>query len=61
MNDDLIIVGGDNLFTFELSDFVNFAKKMDNCAIGLYNINKEIATTTIGRNNNTTIIFSAHY
>ncbi|MFH1459255.1 MAG: nucleotidyltransferase family protein [Candidatus Omnitrophota bacterium] len=39
INDDLLIIGGDNLFSFDLKDFVKFSQeKKDGCSIGLYDI-----------------------
>ena len=38
-DDDLLIVGGDNLFTFDLNAFVKFARtRPDDCTVGLYDI-----------------------
>lgn len=36
VQDDLMIVAGDNLFGFELTDFVDFYKEKDNNVISLY-------------------------
>ncbi|MBU4305938.1 MAG: nucleotidyltransferase family protein [Candidatus Omnitrophica bacterium] len=39
VDDDLLIVGGDNLFSFDLKKFVAFAKNKNNdCTVGVYNI-----------------------
>jgi len=39
LNDDLLIIGGDNLFTFDLQHFLDFARsKKDDCSVGLYDI-----------------------
>ena len=39
INDDLLTVAGDNLFSFKMNDFLEFAKKHSpNCSIVLHNI-----------------------
>lgn len=39
IDDDLLVIGGDNLFTFGLKKFIKFAKtKPQECIVGLYNI-----------------------
>lgn len=39
INEDLLIIAGDNLFRFKMSDFLGFAKKRSpNCSIVLHNI-----------------------
>ncbi|MFH1777848.1 MAG: nucleotidyltransferase family protein [Candidatus Omnitrophota bacterium] len=45
LTDDILVVGGDNLFTFELSDFVKFAhaKRPASC-VGLYDL--RVCTST---------------
>jgi glucose-1-phosphate thymidylyltransferase len=38
-DDDLLVIGGDNLFTFDLVPFVSFAQtKPHDCTVGLYDI-----------------------
>ena len=40
IDDDLLVIGGDNLFTFDLESFVkNSLKKRINAVVGLYDIN----------------------
>jgi len=39
INEDLIIIAGDNLFSFKMDDFIKFAKaRSSNCSIVLHNI-----------------------
>ncbi|MCP4649876.1 MAG: nucleotidyltransferase family protein [PVC group bacterium] len=39
ITEDLLVIGGDNLFSFDLTAFVDFAQnKKDACTVGLYNI-----------------------
>ena len=38
INDDLLVVAGDNLFDFGLEEFVNFFKSKGKSVIGLYNL-----------------------
>jgi glucose-1-phosphate thymidylyltransferase len=39
MQDDLLIVGGDNLFDFNLADYIRFAQSKKDCvSLGLYDI-----------------------
>ena len=39
IKDDLLVIGGDNLFSFDLNAFVNFAKKRkDSCTVGLHEL-----------------------
>lgn len=38
INDDMLIVGGDNLFNMSLEDFVNFAKTKGSICIPLYDV-----------------------
>ena len=45
IDDDLIILGGDNLFDFGLKDFREFQKKMDMPALACYNVgSKELVS-----------------
>ncbi|MFH2144737.1 MAG: nucleotidyltransferase family protein [Candidatus Omnitrophota bacterium] len=40
-NEDLLVIGGDNLFSFNLGRFVKFARRRKNeCCIGLYNLER---------------------
>ncbi len=54
--DDLLVIGGDNLFAFNLKKFVKFAKsKKDNCTVGLYDIRdpeliKHFGVVTLAKN-----------
>ncbi len=38
ISDDILVMAGDNLFEFDLADFLNFAKQRDGAAIALYDI-----------------------
>lgn len=38
ITDDILVVAGDNLFEFDLADFLNFAKQRGGAAIALYDI-----------------------
>ncbi len=38
INDDLLVVGGDNLFDFDISQYINFAVSKQKAAIGVYDI-----------------------
>ena len=48
IDDDLLIVGGDNLFSFDLKKFVEYGKQKQGCILGLYNIDKKIAKGKYG-------------
>ncbi|MBU4376105.1 MAG: nucleotidyltransferase family protein [Candidatus Omnitrophica bacterium] len=57
IDDDLVIVAGDNLFAFNLLDFVNFSRKYSpNCSVALHDINsleeaKKFGIVTIDNDN----------
>jgi glucose-1-phosphate thymidylyltransferase len=38
INDDILVVAGDNLFDFDLQKFIKFFKQKDKCTIGLYDL-----------------------
>lgn len=38
INDDLLVVGGDNLFDFSIIDFIRFFNKKKEAVVGLYNV-----------------------
>jgi len=39
IDDDLLVIGGDNLFAFDLEEFIHFAQsKKSDCSVGLYDI-----------------------
>ncbi len=56
INEDILVVGGDNLFSFDLKKFVTFAQsKKDDCIIGIYDIKdhsliKHYGVVTIDKN-----------
>jgi glucose-1-phosphate thymidylyltransferase len=48
-NDDLLVIGGDNLFSFTLDEFVDFAKKVrPSSLIGIYNLNGKLKPNKFG-------------
>jgi len=57
INDDLIIVAGDNLFAFDIRKFVDFSRsRVPYCSVALYDINsieeaKKFGIVTIDKNN----------
>lgn len=57
INDDLIVIAGDNLFSFKMGNFIEFAKKHSpNCSIVLHNIGlleeaRKYGVVTIDENN----------
>ena len=49
INDDVLVIGGDNLFSFTLNEFVNFGRKnLPNSAIGLYSLNGKLTSKKFG-------------
>jgi len=46
INDDILVVAGDNLFEFDLADFLKFAKKRKSSAIAL----RDIGSVKLARN-----------
>ncbi len=38
LDDDLLVVAGDNIFSFELDGFVNYYKEIGCCIVGLYDV-----------------------
>ncbi len=49
INEDLFVLGGDNLFDYGLGDFVKFAQaQVPNVSIGLYDIHDQNAATRFG-------------
>lgn len=49
INDDLLILGGDNFFEFDLLDFIIFAQtKSPFCSIGVYNIHNKLKAKRFG-------------
>ncbi len=57
INDDLIIIAGDNLFAFDMRKFIDFSKgHMPNCSVALHDIKsmaeaKRFGIVTIDKNN----------
>lgn len=41
LSDELLVVGGDNIFEGSLNDFVEFAKSKGSCAIGIYDLQEK--------------------
>ncbi|MCK4810138.1 MAG: nucleotidyltransferase family protein [Candidatus Omnitrophica bacterium] len=49
IDDDLLVLGGDNLFSFSLDEFVDFTKKLrPNNVIGVYNLNGKLKANKFG-------------
>lgn len=49
ITDDLLVIGGDNLFSFNLDEFVDFARCIrPNSLIGLYNLNGKFKPNKYG-------------
>ncbi|MBI4846395.1 MAG: nucleotidyltransferase family protein [Candidatus Omnitrophica bacterium] len=49
LDDDLLVVGGDNLFSFDLKSFVRFSKKKGNdSTIGVYDIKNDALVKNYG-------------
>jgi len=49
VDDDLLVVGGDNLFDFNLKDYIDFAESKNDCvSIGVYDIGKIEEATKFG-------------
>lgn len=48
LNDDILVIGGDNLFDWYLDDFVQFAKAKNSSIIGAYDIKDKNAAKKYG-------------
>ena len=49
IDDDIMVIAGDNLFDFSLVDFYNFFKEKDSCIVAIYDIkDKEKAASKLG-------------
>lgn len=48
IDDDLLIIGGDNLFQFNLRPCINLANKFNSFVIGIYDIKKKEQATRFG-------------
>lgn len=49
INDDVLVIGGDNLFSATLNEFIDFAKDIrPNNAIGVYNLNGKYESNRYG-------------
>lgn len=49
IEDDILVIAGDNLFDFSLVDFYNFYKEKDSCVVAIYDIiDKEQAASKLG-------------
>ncbi|RKY38959.1 MAG: nucleotidyltransferase family protein [Candidatus Omnitrophota bacterium] len=49
IDDDLLVIGGDNLFDFSLSEFIDFAKEKEfKSLIGVYALNGRLKPTKFG-------------
>lgn len=49
INDDLLVIGGDNLFSATLNEFIDFAKGIrPNNAVGVYNLNGKYESNRYG-------------
>lgn len=49
IDDDILVIAGDNLFDFSLVDFYNFYKEKNSCVVAVYDIkDKEKAASKLG-------------
>lgn len=48
LQDDLLVVGGDNLNSLNLNRFINFARKRNSCCIALYDIKNKKKASRFG-------------
>lgn len=49
IREDMLVIGGDNLFSFDLQNFVNFARrKKSECCVGLHNLNPRYPVSRYG-------------
>ena len=48
LDDDLVVIGGDNIYSFETSDFLNFCREKDGPANVVFDVKDEEIASSIG-------------